>query len=96
MLLAQAESDFLRLYAEVENRTPGRGDSFSDEIEKLLELLRHMPRLGRTVGAPYRRLKMGRFQYSLIYSVEGNRVLVHTIASNYDSLETLLFRLRQR
>lgn len=95
-LLARAESDLFRLYADAENHAPGRGDRFSEEVEKVLVLLSRLPRLGRVVGAPYRRLKLSRFPFSLIYVVEGRRVFIHTIASNYESLELLLRRLRER
>ena len=95
-LLAQAERDLFRLYAEAEEQAPGRGDQLSVEIEKVLVLLSRMPRLGRIVGAPYRRVKLSRFPFSLIYVLEGRRVFIHTIASNREPLEVLLRRLRQR
>lgn len=93
--LARAERDFLRIYADAEERAPGGGERFSQEIDKVLALLAHMPRLGRVVGPPYRRVKLSKFAYSLLYVVESRRVFIHAIASNYDSLEQLLRRLRE-
>jgi len=95
-LLAQAERDLFQHYADAEEQAPGRGDRISEEVEKLLALLSHMPRLGRIVGTPYRRMKLSRFPFSLIYVLEGRRVFIHTIASNHEPLEVLLRRLRQR
>lgn len=94
VFLAQAEADFLRLYAAEEERRPDGGATLSSEVEKALALLQAMPRLGRVVGAPFRRLKLSRFPLSLIYTFEGSRVLVHTIASNHEPMDALLRRLR--
>ena len=94
-LLVRAENDVLRIYAECEFQAAGRGEGFSREVEKTLALLSRMPRLGRFVGAPYRRMKLSRFPYSLIYTVEGQRVMIQTIVSNYDSLDLILRQLRR-
>ena len=94
-LLGRAEIDLLRIYAECESYAEGRGEGFSRDVEKSLALLARMPRLGRFVGAPYRRMKLSRFQYSLIYTAEGRRVMIHTILSNYESLDTILRQLRR-
>ena len=92
-LLVRAESDVLRIYADCESRVAGRGEDFSREVEKTLTLLSRMPRLGRLVGVPYRRMKLSRFPYSLIYTVESQRVMIQTVVSNYDSLEIILRQL---
>jgi hypothetical protein len=93
--LGQGERDFLRLFADADERKPAGGAQFSAEVDKLLVLLRRMPRLGRVVGGPYRRLKLSRFPQSLIYTYEGSRIFIHTIASNHEPLEMLLQRLRR-
>ena len=59
-LRVRAENDVLRIYAECEFHAAGRGEGFSREVEKTLALLSRMPRLGRFVGAPYRRMKLSR------------------------------------
>jgi len=74
--------------------SPAAANVFSGEVEKVLALLARLPRLGRVVGDPYRRIKLGRFPHSIIYVLEGNRVIVHTIVSNYESLDSTLRRLR--
>ena len=94
-LLSRAENDLLRIYADHEARATGRGDHFTHEAEKVLCLLSRMPRLGRPVGGPYRRMKLSRFSYSLIYTVEGQRVMIQTVVSDYDSLEVILRDLRR-
>jgi plasmid stabilization system protein ParE len=94
-LLARAEGDILRIYAERESRAVGGGDAFSHEVEKTLALLSRMPRLGRFVGPPYRRMKLSRFPYSVIYCVEGARVMIQAVVSNHDSLDTILHQLRR-
>ena len=94
-LLVRAEGDVLRIYADCESHAAGRGEGFSREVEKTLALLARMPRLGRFVGPPYRRMKLSRFPYSLIYTIEGERVMIQTVVSNYDSLELILRHLRR-
>lgn len=94
-LLVRAESDVLRIYAECESRAAGRGEDFSREVEKTLALLSRMPRLGRFVGAPYRRMKLSRSPCSLIYTIEGQRVMIQTVVSNYGSLDIILRQLRR-
>ena len=94
-LLGRAENDLLRIYAEWESRAAGRGDAFSHEVERILALLTRLPRLGRIVGDPYRRMKLSRFSYSLIYTVAGERVFVQTIVSNFRSLDDILRELRR-
>ncbi len=90
ILLARAENDLLRLYANFESLAPERGEQFAREIERVLGLLSLWPRLGRKIRQDYRRLMMSHFPYSLIYMVEGRRVMIHTIASNHASLGTIL------
>ena len=94
-LLVRAESDVLRIYADCKSRAPSRGEGFSREVEKTLALLARMPRLGRFVGAPYRRMKLSRFPYSLIYTVKSQRVMIHAVVSNYESLDVILRQLRR-
>jgi hypothetical protein len=94
VLLVRAENDLLHFYANCESYKAGRGEDFSREVEQLLTLLAHWPRLGRNVGQEYRRLKMSGFPYSLIYKVEGRRVIIHTIISNHSSLEAILRSLQ--
>jgi plasmid stabilization system protein ParE len=95
VFLVRAEGDVLRIFAECEARGAGQGESFSHEIEKGLALLSRMPRLGRFVGKAYRRMKLSRFPYSLIYTVEGERVMIQTVVSNYNSLDLILRQLRR-
>lgn len=64
-------------------------------MEKTLSLLRRMPRMGRIIGATYRRMKLTRFPFSLIYTFEAGRIFIHAIASNYEPMEMLLERLRR-
>ena len=94
-LLLRAENDVLRLYAECESFREGRGERFSREVEGLLALLIRWPRLGRPVGQNYRRLKMSRLPYSLIYTVEGRRVMIQTVVSNNESLDAILRSLQR-
>ncbi|WP_083805245.1 type II toxin-antitoxin system RelE/ParE family toxin [Chthoniobacter flavus] len=90
VLLVRAENDLLRLYAYFESRSAGRGEEFSREVERALGLLSLWPRLGRSLRQDYRRLMMSHFPYSLIYAVEGRRVLIHAVASNHIPLGTIL------
>ena len=84
ILLLSTEADALAIYANLDDRQPGRGELFSIAFESLRDLLREFPRLGRPFAGPFHRLKMSRFPYSLFYEVAGNRVLVHAILSDHE------------
>ena len=40
-------------------------------------------------------MKLSRFPYSLIYTVESQRVMIQTVVSNYESLDIILRQLRR-
>jgi plasmid stabilization system protein ParE len=95
VFLLRAEHELLRLYTLLESTNPGRGDRFSSEMEGLLALLSEWPRIGRPVGGDFRRLRMSRFPYSLVYKIYGQRIMVHAIVSNYTSIEEILRELQR-
>jgi plasmid stabilization system protein ParE len=93
VLLLSAEADALAIYANLDERQPGRGELFSIAFESLRDLLREFPRLGRPFAEPFHRLKMSRFPYALFYEVAGNRIIVHAILSDFESPSYIRRRL---
>jgi plasmid stabilization system protein ParE len=93
ILLARAESDALKIDARYEERAAGRGEEFSAEVDRAIELLRRIPRLGPVFEAPFHRMKLRSFPYALLYAVEGRRLIIHTIASIHEPRESLRRRL---
>lgn len=93
VLLAGAEAEIIHLYSACEDRQPGRGDRFRAEVEHVLELLAVFPFMGFVFERPYYRAKLSRFPFSIIYSVEGDRIMVQSVASDYEPREALRRRL---
>jgi len=59
---------------------PGLGDRFIAEIERIVEVLCDQPHIGQSVGEELRRIILARFPYSLIYSIESERIWVIAVA----------------
>lgn len=76
ILLAAAEATLQEIYEKMEERESGRGDDFLEELDEALTQLRTFPRSGAAFHRNYRRLLIPGRRYGLIYSIEGNRVMV--------------------
>ena len=59
---------------------PGLGDRFIAEVEQIVEVLCDQPNIGQSVGEELRRIILARFPYSLIYSIESERIWVIAVA----------------
>ena len=59
---------------------PGLGDRFIAEVERIVEVLCDQPNIGQSVGEELRRIILARFPYSLIYSIESERIWVIAVA----------------
>jgi len=59
---------------------PGLGDQFIAEVERIVEVLCDQPNIGQSVGEELRRIILARFLYTLIYSIESERIWVIAVA----------------
>ncbi|MBV5299957.1 MAG: type II toxin-antitoxin system RelE/ParE family toxin [Rhodoferax sp.] len=76
--LAEVELDEATLYYE--NKVPGLGAQFRDQVEHSARQIGRMPLLYAEIRPAVRRYVLRRFPYSLVYSVEADYVLVIAVA----------------
>lgn len=50
-----------------ENKLPGLGADFLDEVRRSLGLITKNPQIGFVVEAPYRRVVLARFPFAIVY-----------------------------
>ena len=75
-----ASDEIVETTAYYEDEVPGLGDGFITEVEKVIEVLSDQPEIGQRVGEQFRRIILARFPYSLIYSIESDRIWVVAVA----------------
>lgn len=75
-----ASEEIVETTAYYEGEVPGLGDRFITEVERIVEVLCDQPNIGQSVGEELRRIILARFPYSLIYSIESERIWVIAVA----------------
>lgn len=75
-----AFEEIVETTAYYEGEVPGLGDRFITEVEQIVEVLCDQPNIGQSVGEELRRIILARFPYSLIYSIESERIWVIAVA----------------
>jgi len=70
-------TDSARYY---ESKLPGLGVDFLGEFRRLLGLLNENPEIGAVVEAPYRRIVLNRFPFSVVYRIKGSTLRVVAVA----------------
>ncbi len=63
-----------------ESKLPGLGVDFLGEFRRLLDLLNENPEIGAVVEAPYRRVVLNRFPFSLVYRIKGSALRIVAVA----------------
>ncbi len=76
----RASEEIVETTAYYEGEVPGLGDRFIIEVERIVEVLCDQPNIGQSAGEELRRLLLARFPYSLIYSIESERIWVIAVA----------------
>ena len=56
------------------------GQDFLDELQRIIDLLRRQPELGRLVSRGLRALPLHRFPFSVIYASEPDRIVIVAVA----------------
>lgn len=78
---AQAElDDAITWYAE---QAPGLGDAFLIETLKTIQLIKQYPTAWHPLTPQIRRCRLRRFPYSLVYTQDGNDLLVVAVAHQH-------------
>ena len=78
--LPPAEQEMTEASLFYEAASTGLGGNFLDDVERLIERLREHPNLGQTISSNLRRTLLNRFPFSLIYSVEGDQIIIIAVA----------------
>ena len=78
---AQAElDDAITWYAE---QAPGLGDAFLIETLRTIQLIEQYPTAWHPLTPQIRRCRLRRFPYSLVYTKDGNDLLVVAVAHQH-------------
>ena len=78
--LPPAEDEMTDASGFYESASVGLGLDFLDDLQRVLDMLREHPGLGRPVGRGLRRAVLRRFPFSLIYAEEPDAILVVAVA----------------
>jgi plasmid stabilization system protein ParE len=79
-LVAGAEADLIDAAIFLEHQLRGLGVRFTAAVGRSLERLAENPNHGTALGLSYRKLRVRRFPYNLIYRIEPDGVLVVAVA----------------
>lgn len=82
-LLEPAQQELDEAIAWYADQAPGLGDAFLIEILKALKLITQFPQAWHPLSLETRRCRLNRFPYSVIYSQEGDGLLVIAIAHQH-------------
>jgi plasmid stabilization system protein ParE len=63
-----------------EAHLPGLGTDFKSEVGRTLDLLSENPDIGVVIEAPYRRLPLHRFPFSIIYRIRESTLRILAVA----------------
>ena|SRR5258705_6208064 len=74
--LRPAEEEMTEASLFYEAASTGLGNSFLDDVQRVVDSLREHPYLGHGVVLNLRRMLLHRFPFSLIYSVETDEILI--------------------
>ncbi len=77
---AEAERELDDAIAAMEGTRRDRGMAFLADVESTLEMLVHYPDIGRKIGRRIRSWAMPDWRYRIIYSLEGDTIVVWVIA----------------
>ena len=76
----QAGEELVTSSAFYESKVVGLGEEFLIEIERMIQVLEGTPLLGVELEHPFRRAVLHRFPFSLIYTVEKNKLWIVSVA----------------
>ena len=79
VLQSEAVHDLLGAFEWYEKQRAGLGYEFIEEIENCYEKIINHPLAYTAINDLYRRLKVNRFPYLIIYEIEGNDIIVNSV-----------------
>jgi plasmid stabilization system protein ParE len=78
--LTPAEIEMTEASIFYEAATSGLGADFLDEVQRIIDIIREHPELGRLIDQNFRQALLHRFPFSLIYSAEIDTILIVAVA----------------
>lgn len=81
IILLRAEADIQRIFNRLEDYQARRGEEFLRRLDFAFAQLQRFPELAPVYYAGYRRLLLGQLPFGIFYRVEGNRLIIVTMAS---------------
>ena len=80
-LVMQSEAiiDIQEAFEWYETQQPGLGFRLIDEVENTLEKICRTPYHYTSINQQYRRIKVNRFSYLVIYEIEGGKLIVNAV-----------------
>jgi len=82
-LLEPAQAELDEAVAWYADQAPGLGDAFLLETLKAIKLIEQFPRAWHPLTPQIRRCRLRRFPYSVVYTVDGDDLLVLAIAHQH-------------
>lgn len=79
VLLRGAEDDLQAAFDAYEDRAEGLGEEFILTVDGSLTSLSRFPEMAPVYYQAIRRLVLRRFPHGVVYSLEGQRILVHAV-----------------
>ena len=76
---SEARKEFFKAAEYYENQVVGLGDSFIDEVEKVLTVIVEQPTSGTKITPTERRFLVSRFPYGLIYSSNKDQITIFAV-----------------
>jgi plasmid stabilization system protein ParE len=76
----EAEPEFIEAAARYEEKVPGLGKRFSDEVHRAIDLLLDNPQLGSPLNRDLRYFVLRRFPFLIIYSLNGSLLYILAVA----------------
>lgn len=74
--LSPAQQDLAEAIEHYERAAPGLGLQFLDEVERTVRRILLQPEAWRRVSGRFRRCRTRRFPYGLMYSIDGDVIVV--------------------
>jgi plasmid stabilization system protein ParE len=90
-----AEEDLLRIFAQLEELSPGAGERLTVKLDAMLQCLRLHPSLAPIFEPPMRRLVIGTAGYGIFYTVENRGIIIHALIHLSQHPASIRERIRQ-
>ena len=79
-ILSPAHDEISRIIDFYDDRAPGLGHEFLDDLDMTWASLRDHPQAGARHSHDMRHIVLGRFPFVVLYSIEPDEIVVHAVA----------------